>query len=361
MQLLEHYQNQLPNSDFFIPRKCNLSAKGNMNLYGVRGSGKTSLVLDYLAQAEQKQVLYIDMEDPNLTFNDLDTHTLQSHINNNNIQILVLDHYSEEYLISFPNISQLITVTRTPIEDINFIGIELFPLDYEEFLAFESTPTQNQGFNHFLRSGTLPLIARSQKNIQHTMKTFYRASFDLQEQKLLLVLAQHHTKHLTTHQIYTFAKEKFKVSKDWLYRTIKNFANEKLIIFIDDKYHKSGKKMLIFDFAFAKYLTLGQPFIIQFDTMIALTLIRQHSHIQTLSIHGYINEKNELVIPAPFESEESLWIKSQNKFGLYKKYGIKKIIIVTVANTYEYTIEKLHFEALPFNEWSVISDELTLI
>ena len=115
--------------------------------------------------------------------------------------------------------------------------------------------------------------------------------------------------------------------------------------------------MLLFDFAFAKYLTLGQPFILQFDTMIALALFKHRIEVQTLGIHGYITKQDELIIPAPFESEESLWVKSQSKFSIYKKYGIKKVTIVTVANTYEYQIEKLHFEAIPFNEWSVIHDE----
>jgi len=357
MQLLEYYQNQLPTSDLFIPRKCHLPPKGDINLYGVRGAGKTSLVLDYLSQTPREQLLYIDLEDPNLIFNTLDTLTLQQYIDKHNIQLLVLDHYVEGVLASFPNVTQLILVTRMPINNKHFLAIELFPLDYEEFLAFETSSAQNRGFNHFLRSGTLPLLARSQKNSQHTMKTFFQSAFDTQEQKLLLLLAQHHTKHLTTHQIYTFAKEKFKVSKDWLYKTIKHFTKEKLILFIDDRYQKSGKKMLLFDFAFAKYLTLGQPFILQFDTMIALALMKHNIGVQTLGIHGYITEKNELIIPAPFESEESLWVKSQNKFSLYKKYNIKKVSIITVANSYTYTIEKLHFEALPFDEWSVISEE----
>ncbi len=357
MQLLEYYQNQLPNSDFFVPRKSHLPTDGDINLYGVRGAGKTSLILDYLSQDVQEQVLYIDLEDPNLIFNTLDTLTLQHYIDKHSIQLLVLDHYEEGMLTTFPNVIQLILVTRIPMNDKNFLDVELFPLDYEEFLAFENSSAQNRGFNHFLRSGTLPLLARSQKNSQHAMKTFFQSSFDMQEQKLLLLLAQHHTKHLTTHQIYTFAKEKFKVSKDWLYKTIKRFTEEKLILFIDDRYQKSGKKMLLFDFAFAKYLTLGQPFILQFDTMIALALMKHHIGVQTLGIHGYITEEDELIIPAPFESEESLWVKSQNKFSLYKKYGIKKVTIITVANAYEYTIEKLHFEALPFDEWSVINDE----
>jgi hypothetical protein len=132
---------------------------------------------------------------------------------------------------------------------------------------------------------------------------------------------------------------------------------EKLVLFIDDRYQKSGKKMLLFDFAFAKYLTVGQPFIMQFDTMIALELMKHNIDVQTLGIHGYVTKDNELIIPAPFESEESLWVKSQSKFSIYKKYNIKKVTIVTVANTYKYHIEQLHFEALPFNEWSVINNE----
>ncbi len=357
MQLLEYYHTHLPHSDFFVPRKCQLPSMGDINLYGVRGSGKTSLIIDYLSELPEEHVLYIDMDDPNLIFHTLETLTLQQYIDKNTIELLILDHYEEGILTSFPNVTQLILVTRSPIKDKHFIATELFPLDYEEFLAFEHTTTQNRGFNHFLRSGTLPLLARSQKNAQQAMKTFFQSSFEPQEQKLLLLLAQHHTKHLTTYQIYTFAKEKFKVSKDWLYKTIKRFTEEKLILFMDDHYQKSGKKMLLFDFAFAKYLTLGQPFILQFDTMIALALMKHHIHVETLGIHGYMTKEGELIIPAPFESEESLWVKSQNKFSLYKKYGIQKVTIITVANTYEYTIEKLHFEALPFDEWSVINDE----
>ena len=357
MNLLEYYQNHLPNSENFVPRKCYIPAQGDINLFGVRGSGKTSLILDMLHEVKKEHLLYIDLDDPNLLFETITTLSLQQFIDKHNIQILVLDHYKDAYLSTFPNVSRLIIVTRVPLHSTLFISLELFPLDYEEFLAFESGTLHSGGFNHFLRSGTLPLLARSQKTSTQAMKTFFQSAFDTQEQKLLLLLALHHTKHLTTNQIYTFAKEKFKVSKDWLYKTIKRFTEEKLILFIEDRYQKSGKKMLLFDFAFAKYLTLGQPFILQFDTMIALALMKHDIIVQTLGIHGYITKNHELILPAPFESEESLWVKSQNKFSLYKKYGIKKVTIVTVANTYEYSIEKLHFEALPFDEWSVINNE----
>jgi len=359
MNILEYYQYQHPVNDHYLSRKCHLPSQGDINLYGVRGAGKTAMVLDLLLEEEEEKTLYIDLDDPNLTFNSLSTLSLQQYIDKEGITLLILDHYKEGYLPTFPNIERLIILSRIPLQEKNLTPIELFPLDYEEFLAFETSSAQSSGFNHFLRSGTLPLLARSQKTNMQAMKTFLNSSFDSNEQKLLLILAQHHTKHLSTHQIYTFAKEKFKVSKDWLYKTMKLFTQEKLVLFIDDRYQKSGKKMLLFDFAFAKYLTIGQPFIMQFDTMIALALMKHHIDVETLGIHGYVTKENELIIPAPFESEESVWVKSQNKFSLYKKYGIKKVTIVTVANSYEYEIEKLHFEALPFDEWSITLSELS--
>jgi len=357
MQLLEYYQNQRVTTENYVPRKCQLPLNGDINLHGVRGAGKTTIVLDLMNEEDEETTLYIDLEDPNLIFNTISTLSLQQYIDREGISLLILDHYNEGYLPSFPNVERLIILSRIPLANKDLNPVELFPLDYEEFLAFEPSAAQSSGFNHFLRSGTLPLLARSQKTNTQAMKTFLQSSFDEHEQKLLLILAQHHTKHLTTHQIYTFAKEKFKVSKDWLYKTMKLFTQEKLVLFIEDRYQKSGKKMLLFDFAFAKYLTIGQPFIMQFDSMIALSLMKHHIDVQTLGIHGYVTAKDELIIPAPFESEESLWVKSQSKFSIYKKYGIKKVTIVTVANAYEYDIEKLHFEALPFDEWSIVSDE----
>ena len=357
MELLEYYHNQQHFSDNYVTRKCQLPPNVDINLYGVRGAGKTAIVLDLIIQEDSVNTLYIDMQDPNLIFTTLTTLALQQYIDRFGITLLILDHYEDPSLESFPNVERLIILSRISLRDKTLTPVELFPLDYEEFLAFESSLAQNRGFNHFLRSGTLPLLARSQKNATQTMKLFFLSAFDSNEQKLLLVLAQQHTKHLTIHQIYTFAKEKFKVSKDWLYKTMKHFVEEKLVLFINDRYQKSGKKMLLFDFAFAKYLTTGQPFIMQFDTMIALALMKHHIEVETLGIHGYVTQNNELIIPAPFESEESLWVKSQNKFSLYKKYGIKKVTIVTVVNHYEYAIEKLHFEALPFDEWSVINNE----
>jgi len=355
MQLLEHYQNQIPQSEHFVNRKSQIPTNGNINLFGVRGCGKTSLILDFISQIED-EFLYIDLDDAKLLLKKISLDELEKFIDEKKIKLLILDHYPIDYFDKIPKVSRIIIISRIPIDDIKLQKIEMFPLDYEEFLAFGNF-NQTNNFNHFLRFGTLPIISNSQKNYYQSMKIFFQSSFSLNEQKLMIILANNHTKHLNTNQIYSLAKERFKVSKDWLYKTIKLFTQEKILIFIEDRYKKSGKKMLLFDFAFAKYLSLGQPFILQFDTMVALALLKHHIEVQTLGIHGYITKDNELIIPAPFESEDSLWIKSQNKFSLYKQHNISKVTIITVNKNYEYNIEKLKFEALPFDEWSIISEE----
>jgi len=356
MQLLEYYHHQKVKNVFFIPRKSLLPTTSALNLYGVRGAGKSSLAIDTLLEVEKEKALYIDCQDPNFTLSPLLLSSLQHYIEVHSITHLVLDHYQEGLLPSFPQVRHLIVVTRIPLDNTSLEPFELFPLDYEEFLAFEGGNISTKGFNHFLRVGTLPLVAKTPKQTMTLFKLFFQSAFNPKEQEILLILAQQQTNHITIHQLYTFTKERFKISKDWLYRTIKEFEKEKILFFLPESYHKSGKKLILFDFAFPKYLSHRQSFSTQFDTMVALTLLKHHIPIKTLGKEGYITQEGELIMPAPFESEERLWLKAQNSFSLYKKFSIQKITIVTVANHYQFKIEKIHFEALPFTEWSILND-----
>jgi predicted AAA+ superfamily ATPase len=356
MDLLEHYHENPPQNEHYTLRKISLPTEGHINLYGARGSGKTAIILDYIDQSE-KTPLYIDLEDPNLILNTLETLPLQTYIDENNIEELILDHYEEGMIDLFPRVKRLIILSRVPLGMPGFSGVQLFPLDYEEFLAFDSTANAGNAFNRFLKCGTLPAMAKQAKNTTLLMKQFFQQQFSPNEQALILILARYHTQPMTTHQIYSFAKEHFKISKDFVYSAIKRFQSEGLLYFIDDVDRRSGKKMFVYDFAFAKYLTVHQPFGVQFDSMVALALIKHAISFRTLGIHGYITYADELIVPAAFESEERFWVKAQKKFALYQQYGINKITIVTVANSYNFRIGELHFEAIPFHEWSITHTE----
>ncbi|MEA3492212.1 MAG: hypothetical protein U9R27_09965 [Campylobacterota bacterium] len=357
MKLFDYFQSHPPEITHYTPRKLQLPDENHINLHGVRGAGKSMLVVDYLEEMDHETLLYIDGDDPNLLFGSIDRDELQSYIWESSIELLVLDHYEPSILEEIPHAERIIILSRTPLSLAGFAEVELFPLDYEEFLAFERSTSAANSFNHFLKLGTLPVTSRSTQTATIELKTFLQSRFERQEQQLLALLAIYQTKHLTTHQIYRAAKERFKVSKDWLYRKIKDFQQEGILYFIEDIHQKGGKKLIIFDFALGKYLTMGQPFITQFDSIIALALIKHHRAFKTLGIHGYLTLYGELITPAPFESEESIWKKSHNKFSLYKKHGVEKVTIITVANQYSYEIEKIRFEALPFYEWSILNED----
>ncbi len=357
MKRLDYFQNHTPENSFYVQRKLQLPDEDHINLYGARGTGKSSLVIDYLQDMDYETLLYIDCDEPTLFFSPLHTIELQDYILENGIELLVLDHYDLSGLEILPLVERMIVISRIPLNKDDFSQVELFPLDYEEFLAFERGMSATSSFNHFLKLGTLPIMSQYSSKDTRELKSFLFSRFDRQEISLLIVLATYQTNHLTVNQLFRAAKERFKVSKDWLYRKIKIFQKEGILYFINDIYQKSGKKLILFDFALSKYLAPGQPFITQFDTMIALALIKHHRSFETLGIYGYMIHDGELIIPAPFENEESIWKKSHNKFSLYKKYHVKKITIVTVANSYNYKIEKILFEALPFYEWSILNEE----
>ena len=356
MDLLEYFHDHPPQIEKFVDRKVTLPLSGNINLHGARGCGKSALIAHYLTVSPYK-TLYIDLEDPALILNTLDTLPLQAYIDEFGIDELIFDHYVPGMLERFPRVKRTVVVSRVPLEEKAFVSVPLYPLDFEEFLAFNHGQTSVHAFNRFFKQGTLPALAIAYKPIRNIWKSFFQHQFTPSEQSLLLILARHNTQTLTVHQLYTFAKEHFKISKDFVYETMQRFQKEGIVYFIDNALRSSGKKMIFYDFAFAKYLAHDQNFNVQFDAMVALTLIKHCIDFRTLGIHGYLTEERTLIVPAPFESEEQFWLKAHQKFSLFKQHRIRHIQIVTVANDYRFDIESIRFEATPFHEWSIAHTE----
>ena len=358
MQLLEYFHDRNNDITTYHQRKFNLPEADKTLLYGPPASGKTSMVLDYIMNYDPEEVLYIDFQDPKFQFLDIMEEDADGFIEANEITLLLLDHYEHEYFEVLPKVKKLIIISSTYYdygEAFEYLNLPL--LDYEEFFSFQKRGTETQIFNLFLKQGTLPQLALLSAPKEQMFQNFIRSHFNESEQKLLNVLAYFNGATVTTFQLYTHAKERYKISKDLIYKQIKLFQKRGIITFIADVQNPSSKKLLFFDFSLAKYLTLSQSFPRQFDTMIALSLHKHNIKFTALGSMGYITEQNQMIAPAPFESEESFWKKSYGKFGMYKKASIEKIYIVTVTTHYEFSIENIQFEALPFYEWVVINDE----
>lgn len=357
MHLLEYFQELSPQSTFFRDRKLQLPEDISFVLTGARGTGKTALTLSYLSELPKEFWLYIDCQDPIFALEDIDSDTLEKFIQAEQIETLVLDHYYEGFLEYLPRCFQLILVSREALPTTDLPTYTLYPLDYEEFLSFERSSSPSSSFNRFLKAGTLPLVTEvSLLALSQQMRSFFYASFSEDESRLMLILARYQGHHITTHQLYNYAKEYFRISKDWVYRTIHRFTQEGLILFVEDAEGKGARKMILYDFALSKYLSKSQPFPITFDAMVVLALFKHAIPFRALGIHGYLIHENELLVPSAFENEESFWQKAYNKIHLYQKHHIHKITIVTVSNQYSFTLNEILFEAMPFYEWSILNE-----
>ena len=358
MDILEYFLELKPKNEFFYPRKLDLPISKSFFLYGARATGKTTLILEYLDQQKDINWLYIDAQDPSFALEDIDIFQLELFLKEESIDTLVIDHWYPNFLENLPKLSQLIIISRKNDPSLELDRYELFPLDYEEFLSFNRTYTPTIAFKYFLKLGTLPVLAKSTPNsISLQLRSLFYEYFDEAQSRLLLILARFQGRRVSIHQIYTTAKEYFKISKDWVYTTLKDFEEEKILFFIPDLKKGTGKKLILYDFILTRYLNKHQPFSISFDSIVALALIKHSFNFKAIGTMGYfVSEKKELILPSPFEGEEQFWIKVQKHYREFQKLGIYKIWIVTVSNRYNFSIGDIECEALPFYEWSILNE-----
>ena len=356
MHLLESFFNNRVKNTTFHPRKLLLPSEGSFHLYGARGVGKSALIIDYLQALPADSWLYIDCQDPIFALEDIDSRLLAEFLREEAISTLVLDHYYDGFLEQLPQANRLIVVSRLPQPELALPTRELFGLDYEEFLSFDRDHSPTQSFNRFLKVGTLPSMAlRDLGALETTLRPFFFASFDEDESRMMLILARYQGHRLTTHQLYRFAREYFRISKDRVYRTIRHFAEEKLIFFIENAEGKGAKKMILYDHALASYLSKQQPFAVRFDSLVALALIKHGFAFGALGKRGYLYG-DELIIPAPFETQEQAWTQAYKHIPLWRKHAIRHVWIVTVSNRFRFELGGIVCEGLPFYEWSIVNE-----
>lgn len=353
MEMLEYFYQNLPQNEHFVPRKCMLDDSPLVNLFGARGVGKSALALDYLSQFDKKNLLYIDCEDPALLFARLPM--LEPFIAKKEIKIVVLDHYNDN--IALPKTEQLIIVTHEPLQLSDIHHVALAPLDFEEFLAFENSTQTSASFSHYLKIGSLPRFAASHKATAFETKEFLKSRFSSEEIRLLGFLSLFATKQISINQIYTRCKEHFKISKDWLYKTIERLHKEGVVHLIEDYQPSASKKLIFYDNAITKYLNQNLTFMMLFEQAVVLELLRKDEEICSFYNLGYLYTDGDLTILAPFDSEETVWAKCQKSISKFKQAEIQDAKIITVANSYEYIIDGIRFEALPFYEWALLDFE----
>jgi hypothetical protein len=130
-----------------------------------------------------------------------------------------------------------------------------------------------------------------------------------------------------------------------------------VIFFIEDRVNRASKKLILCDFVLANYLSISQSFLKQFDSMIALSLIKHNIDFNSFDNIGYLISNGVLVVPAPFDGEDTIYARFKSKISLCKRYAIETICIVTISLQYDFSMDSISFEAMPFYEWVLINGE----
>jgi len=352
---MEILLEELYKTDLYIDklhqRKVFLDNK-SYQINGITQSGKSKLVKNYLHSLKKNNYLYIDCSDTRIDI-PLLNNSLSSFCNKNRIDTLVLANYVPT--IKFVNVSQLIITCEIHYEYELLQTIQLFPLDYEEFLAYEYK-YDSSALNHFFQLGGFPIMHKihaDERNIYLQKKLQY--SLNDVEFDILRFCAKMMSQKISAFTLYEKLKQGRKISKDKLYKSFQTLSSKNYIHLLE-KFNHSGatKKIYLCDTSLRSALSIDKNFGRLFENMVYLELLK--SNIKCFyddAIDFYLPDSDEIILCKPFADERSLFKKLESIEAFIFTRSIKKVTAVTMnkEGTISHPFSKV--EMLPFDIWAL--------
>jgi predicted AAA+ superfamily ATPase len=349
--LLEEFYKIDLHVDKYIDRKVYIDEK-SYQINGITQSGKTKLIKNYLLGLKKSSYLYVDCLDVRI---DIDRFNLimPRFCIDNKIDTLVLDNFDDRF--KFANVNQLIISCQINY-DFDFLHtIKLYPLDYEEFLAYEHK-YDSSALNHFVQLGGFAHM--------HKLHVDSRASYIQRALKLALNemefdILKFCTKmmslKLSAYTIYERLKGVRKISKDKLYRSYENLLLKNYIHNLEKFEHpKAVKKLYLCDISLKSALSVDKYFGRLFENMIYLELVK--SGVECYYDDGidfYIPQKQEVVLCMPFSDERVLFKKLEEIEAFIFTHQVKKITTLTMNKEGRVSHPLSDVEMIPFDIWAL--------
>jgi predicted AAA+ superfamily ATPase len=356
MNLLEILHESRVKNLHFYDRKIKIKYK-KMLILGPRKSGKTHLVVDYLQKFDTLDYLYIDFNDQRIDTKELSNQKLNEFIKKNHIKILVLDNFDFSFKVPICE-EIIITTDNTSTKLSDYYTIHLYPLDFEEFIAFDKKHFEaEQLFNLFSNRGGLPEVAVfNEENYYTKLQSIVKDIFESQSEFYIFKkFCEMQSTKVSLFQIFNQLKTKIKISKDLLYSVSQNLQERELIFLLKKyKQEKSAKKVYIFDFAIKNSLTLKKDFLKRFENMVFLELYKKEKNLYYSDyVDFYIKDKAEGIICSLFTPLEALEKKMQKIKSHLKDINITKISIITLGNEGSFVQNDIQFTLIPFWDWAL--------
>jgi len=349
--LLEEFYKTDLQIEKFVDRKVHIDS-ASYQIVGISKSGKTKLIKHYLLGLKKNSYLYIDCSDVRIDYEQIGS-LLTSFCNKNKIDTLAFDNYKQE--IKIPNVSQLIISSQKRL-DIDYLEVlELYPLDYEEFLAYEHK-YDSSALNHFFQLGGLPFmhkISADDKNIY--IQEFLQYTLDDMEFDILRLCAKLMSQKLSAFTIYERLKTSRKISKDKLYKSFDSLVQKKYIHLLEKFNHtKAIKKIYLCDTSLKTALGIEKNFGRLFENMVFLELLKsQTESYYDDEIDFYLPKYNEIILCKPFVDERQLFKKLESIEAFIFTHSITKVTAVTMNKEGSISHPLSKVEIVPFDIWAL--------
>jgi len=349
--LLEEFYKTDVYIEKFHDRKLFLDSN-SYQINGISQSGKTKLVKNYLLSLKKNLYIYIDCSDIRIDI-DLLNKNLLKFCRVNKIETVVFDNYHPD--IKLLNVTQLI-ITSVEHFDIDILTtLQLYPLDYEEFLAYQHK-YDSSALNHFFQLGGLPSMHKvypDERNI-YIQKMLKYALNDM-EFDILCLSAKMMSQKVSAYMIYERLKLTRKISKDKLYKLFENLLKTNYIHQVEKLNHsKATKKLYLCDTSLKSALSVDKHFGRLFENMIFLELLK--SNIECYYDDGidfYLQDKEEVILCMPFTDERSLFKKLEQIEAFIFSYQVKKVTAVTMNYEGMVAHPLSEVEMIPFDIWAI--------
>ena len=349
--LLEEFYKTDLHIDKFHDRKVYLD-ENSYQINGISQSGKTKLVKNYLLSLKKSSYLYIDCNDVRIEIDELNDN-LSSYCNENKIDVLILDNYNPD--IKFVNVSQLIITSEIHYNIDVLETLQLYPLDYEEFLAYEHK-YDSSALNHFIQLGGFPSMHKVHSDARniYIQKTL-RYTLDEMEFDILKFCAKMMSQKISAYTIYERLKGIRKISKDKLYKSYENLLSKKYIHNLTKFEHeKATKKLYLCDISLKGALVTDKHFGRLFENMVYLELLKSDEEcFYDDGIDFYIPNDEEIILCMPFADERALFKKIEIIEAFIFTHQVKKITAITMNREGGISHPFSKVEMLPFDIWAI--------
>ena len=350
--LLEEFYKSDLSLEKYHHRKLFLD-DASYQINGITQSGKTKLVKNYLLGLKKNSYLYINCNDVRLDI-ELLNKTLNSFCNRNKIDVLVLDNYRDE--IKFANVSQLIITSEIPYNIDMLQQVQLFPLDYEEFLAYEHK-YDSSALNHFFKLGGFAHMHKiSADERAHYIQKILQFSLNDIEFDIVKLCAKFMSQKLSAFTIYERLKNYRKISKDKLYKSFDNLISKNYLHTLEKLDHPSAtKKVYLSDTSIKTSLSIEKNFGNFFENMVFLELLKSQTqcYYDDDGIDFYLPQSNEIILCKPLVDERRLFKKLEAIEAFIFTHSIEKVTAISMNKEGNLSHPLAVVEIIPFDIWAL--------